>query len=235
MLSRERLVLRPYWIDVPDERPFHVLLLRHGQTDANAMGILQGHQPTPLNALGLLQAQRLAEGIGRRMPKVTAIVSSDLRRAVQTTQPVAAACGLAPVYDADWRERAFGTFEGRSVGERETWRAAHGDSDPPGAEPMAAFNARVRRALESLPDRFPGHQAVAVVTHGGPVGILLRMLADGTLPVTGAGDAPEVVRAGNCSIMELIRERTTNSVAWRVACVNDVRHLDGLATETDSG
>jgi broad specificity phosphatase PhoE len=220
---------------VPDERPFHVLLLRHGQTDANAMGILQGHQPTPLNALGLLQAQRLAGRIARRVPQVTAIVSSDLRRAVQTAEPVAAACGLAPVLDAAWRERGFGTFEGRSVGERETWRAAHGDTDPPGAESMAAFNARVRQALESLPDCFPGHQTVAVVTHGGPVGILLRMLADGTLPVAGGGDAPEVVRAGNCSVMELVRERTDNRPTWRIACVNDVSHLAGLATETDAG
>jgi probable phosphoglycerate mutase len=224
---------------VPDEQPFHVLLLRHGQTDANAQGILQGHQPTPLNALGLEQAQRLAGRIGRRVPKVTAIVSSDLRRAAQTALPVAAACGLALGYDAAWRERGFGTFEGRSVGERETWRAAHGDTDPPGAEPMAAFNARVRDALESLPRRFPDHQAVAVVTHGGPVGILLRMLADGTLPAAAAGDAPELVRAGNCSVMELVRERARDGprdgFAWRIACVNDVSHLDGLATETDAG
>src|SRR5437763_5462425 len=115
-------------MDVTDERPFHVLLLRHGQTDANATGVLQGHLPTPLNALGLLQAERLAGRVARRGPKVTALVSSDLRRAAQTAEPVAAACGLAVAYDPAWRERGFGTFEGRHVGERDTWRAAHGDS-----------------------------------------------------------------------------------------------------------
>ena len=220
---------------MPDEQPFHVLLLRHGQTDANATGVLQGHQPTPLNALGLLQARRLAERMGRRVPSVTAVVSSDLRRAAQTAEPVAAACGLAVSYDPDWRERAFGTFEGKSVGERETWRAAHGDSDPPGAEPMSAFTARVRRALESLPDQYASHQTVAVVTHGGPVAVVLRILADKARLAGPAGDAPELIRAGNCSVMELVRERTPSGLAWRVACVNDVAHLDDLATDADAG
>src|SRR3954470_22903151 len=157
--------------------PFHILLLRHGQTDANATGVLQGHQPTPLNALGLLQARRLAERVARNVPAVTALVSSDLRRAAQTAGPISAACGLTVSYDPSWRERGFGEFEGRLVGERETWRAAHGDADPPGAESLADFRARVRRALERLPDQFPAHPCVAVVTHGGPVGVILRMLS----------------------------------------------------------
>lgn len=215
----------------PAAAPFHVLLLRHGQTDSNAGGVLQGHLPTPLNALGLMQAQRLAVRVARHVPKPAVLVSSDLRRASQTAEPVAAACGLAVVYDAAWRERAFGEFEGRTVGERDTWRAAHGDTDPPGAEALSDFRARVRRALESLPSRFPARRGVAVVTHGGPVGVLLRMLADGTLPLAPGGDPPRVGQVPNCSVLELVREGT----AWRVACVNDVAHLSGLVTTADSG
>src|SRR5204862_3840041 len=87
----------PTTTDETDRRPFHVLLLRHGQTDANATGVLQGHQPTPLNSLGLLQAERLAQRVARYSPRPTALLSSDLRRAVQTAGALSAACGLAPV------------------------------------------------------------------------------------------------------------------------------------------
>jgi probable phosphoglycerate mutase len=220
---------------VPQSRPFHVLLLRHGQTDANATGVLQGHLPTPLNALGLLQAQRLAGRVARHEPRVTAIVSSDLRRAVQTAQPVAAACGLAPSFDPGWRERAFGEFEGKHVGERDTWRAAHGDTDPPGAESLTDFRQRIRRAFESLPGRFPTHHAVAVITHGGPIGIVLRLLSDGVLPLAPGEPRPELIQAPNCSVMELVGQPAATGAAWRVACATDVAHLDDLVTETDAG
>jgi probable phosphoglycerate mutase len=209
----------------------HILLLRHGQTDANATGVLQGHLPVPLNELGRRQADRLARRVAIHRPKVTALVSSDLARAAQTVAPVAAACRLAPVFDPAWRERGFGQFEGTYVGEREIWRAAHGEADPPGAETLADFRARVHRALLSVAREYASHEAVAVVTHGGPVGIVLRLLADGTLPSAEAAPVVEGVRPGNCSILELIVQHG----AWRVACVNDVAHLDDLATESDSG
>jgi 2,3-bisphosphoglycerate-dependent phosphoglycerate mutase len=221
--------------DVPEREAFHILLLRHGQTDANATGVLQGHQPTPLNSLGLLQAQRLAQRVARHATKVTALASSDLRRAVQTAEPVAAACGLTPAYDPAWRERGFGEFEGRHVGERDTWRAAHGDTDPPGAESLPDFRARVRRAFEALPQRLPGHKTIAVITHGGPIGILLRLLSDGSLPLAPGAQRPELIQAPNCSVMELIGERGGNAIGWRVACLSDVAHLDDLVTQADSG
>ena len=213
--------------------PFHLLLLRHGQTDANATGMLQGHLPNPLNALGRQQAQRLASRVARHRPKVTALVSSDLPRATQTADAVAAACGLAPILDPRWRERGFGALEGHTIGDREIWRAAHGDTDPPGAESVPAFRARVREAFEAVARRYANEPAVAVVTHGGPVGVVLRLLADGTIPLSAGHDPVEVVQAGNCSVLELVRE--SPSGPWRVACLNDVTHLAGLATETDSG
>jgi len=225
----------PTTTDETDRPPFHVLLLRHGQTDANATGVLQGHQPTPLNTLGLLQAERLAQRVARYSPRPTALLCSDLRRAVQTADALSSACGLAPVLDPSWRERGFGAFEGKLVGEHATWHAAHGETDPPGAESLHDFRSRVLRALQSLPEQFKNKTCVAVVTHGGPVGVILRALADGTLPLTKGAAPPEVVRAANCGVMELVLERTAAGRAWRMACVNDVAHLEGLATDADAG
>jgi len=221
--------------DGPDRGSFHLLLLRHGQTDANATGVLQGHQPVPLNALGHEQAKRLARRIARRRPRVAAVISSDLKRAAQTAELVAAASGLAPVFDPRWRERGFGKLEGKTVGERETWRAAHGDTHPPGGESLDAFRARVKGALESVARQYTRTPAVAVVTHGGPIGVVLRMLADGTLPLADGSGPIDLAGAPNCSVLELVREPRCGGFAWRVACLNDVSHLQGLVTDADSG
>ena len=221
---------------MPKTLSFHLLLLRHGQTDANATGVLQGHQPTPLNALGRLQACRLGERIVRRRPKISALVSSDLVRAAQTADIIAAACGLAPRYDPAWRERGFGALEGNTVGERETWRAAHGDTHPPGGESVDAFRERVRDALDTVVRDSGDRPAVAVVTHGGPIGVLVRMLAAGELPLVAGHPPLEAIDAPNCSVLELVRETSSaDGFAWRVACLNDVSHLDGLVTAADSG
>src|SRR3954463_4142309 len=87
---------------------FHVLLLRHGQTDSNAGGVLQGWLPTPLNAAGRAQSGRLAARLATFEPRVRRLVSSDLVRARQTAGPIAAALGVEPVFDPRWRERGLG-------------------------------------------------------------------------------------------------------------------------------
>ena len=222
---------------MPPGHPFHLLLLRHGQTDANATGVLQGHQPTPLNDLGRRQADLLAARVALHRPRPTVLVSSDLARAAQTAAQVAAACGLAIRFDPAWRERGFGDLEGKTVGERETWRAAHGDTHPPGGESIDQFRSRVLGAFYAVVRAHAGEPVVAVVTHGGPIGVILRAMADGTLPAA-AGQGPiDLQGAPNCSILELMREPAPvrADAGWRVACLHDVRHLAGLVTDADSG
>ena len=67
-------------------REIHLLLLRHGQTDSNASGIVQGHLPVPLNALGRQQAAALAGRLRTYTPRIGRLVSSDLARAAQTAE-----------------------------------------------------------------------------------------------------------------------------------------------------
>ena len=202
-------------------RELHLLLLRHGQTDANATGVLQGQKPTALNELGRQQADQLATRIAAWRPSIDAIVSSDLPRAVQTAEPIAAACQVPLLLDAGWRERGFGEMEGKTVGERNTWRAATGEVDAPGAEPFAAFQERVRRAILHVGDHAPRAAIIAVVTHGGPCRAVLGMLADGRLPLADGQPTPAQAPIINCAIMYLV----TWSDLWRVSCVNDAAHL----------
>lgn len=211
-------------------RTLHILLLRHGQTDANASGRLQGHQPTPLNLSGVRQAVRLADRLAGHRPSVEVLISSDLPRAMQTASPIAAACGLRVIEDPAWRERHFGQLEGKPVGQRELWRTAAGELDPPGAEPSAAMRQRILGALLSLPARYPRATCIAVVTHGGPIRSVLRLMLDGTLS-TARGQARLAPLAGelptiaNCSILNLMARRYRDGVRWRLGSVNDAAHL----------
>jgi broad specificity phosphatase PhoE len=204
-----------------------VILLRHGETDANAGGVVQGHSPTPLNTLGREQARRLAIRLAAWRPKIDALVTSDLPRAMQTAETIAAACGLALSCDAAWRERGLGEYEGRQVGELELWRLASGENSPPGAESVEAFQERVRSALLGLHERFPSAHTIAVVTHGGPIRSILRMLSDGRLALAGARPDQQPPSIPNCSILSLILEHAETAL-WRIVSCNDVSHLEGL-------
>ncbi len=212
-----------------------ILLVRHGQTDANASGTLQGHLPTPLNLTGIRQAQLLADRLAAWRPRVAALVSSDLPRAAQTAGPVAAACGLKIAFDPRWRERAFGLLEGKAVVDRSLWQVAGGEVDPPGAEPSAEFLARVRAALTALATAHRHRPVVAVVTHGGPMRAVLRMLIDGRLELVRGHRPVELVTIANCSLLRLRARHYRSGTRWRVSAVNDVAHLGDLVTTRDMG
>ena len=213
-----------------------VWLIRHGQTDSNAGGVLQGHLPTALNDLGRRQAVRLAERLGGVRPPLDALVSSDLLRALETAQPIAKALGLALVQDRAWRERGFGALEGQTLGEIDIWRAASGAVDPPGGESGADFERRVVRALVDVVTVHRGRDAIGVVTHGGPMRMVLSLLETGRLVLAPGHEAPSVAAIANASILRLaVEPGRPDGLAWRVLAVNDVAHLDGLVTATDAG
>jgi broad specificity phosphatase PhoE len=91
------------------------LFLRHGQTDWNAQGRIQGRTDTDLNETGLAQARAAAQRLmGRGIQR---IVSSPLKRALRTAEIVATALALPIELDEHLMERAFGGFEGRLFAE----------------------------------------------------------------------------------------------------------------------
>jgi broad specificity phosphatase PhoE len=207
-------------------RSTHILLIRHGQTDANANGQLQGHQPTPLNMTGLRQANFLAARLAGHAPPVEVVISSDLTRASETAAPLAAACGLQLILDPAWRERGFGLLEGKPVGDVGMWKAASGEFDPPGAEPWADVRKRIHDALVSIPRTYASNQLIAVVTHGGPIRTVLRLLAEGELPTARGHQPIDVQVIPNASILHLIARHYSDGLRWKVESVNDVSHLD---------
>jgi probable phosphoglycerate mutase len=134
--------------------------LRHGETDWNAEGRSQGRTDIPLNAVGLVQARRAALAMVDR--GVVSIVASPLSRALRTAEIVAEALNLPVSTDVELQEVAFGTEEGKPMGDwYDDWIA--GTFTPDGAETFQALHDRAVAAINRATAR-PG--PVLVVAHG---------------------------------------------------------------------
>ena len=167
-----------------------ILLARHGQTSWNALGRLQGHTDIELNDVGREQARELAARLATA--ELTAVWTSDLARARQTGEIVAAALGLAPPdADPDLRERHYGVFEGLSRDECQTqhpeawqdWVAQKGA--PPGGETRPDAAARMARAVSRIAATEGG--PVLIVSHGGVMRLWLIEIMRAPIPLIGNG------------------------------------------------
>jgi probable phosphoglycerate mutase len=148
-----------------------LLVWRHGNTDYNAGGRVQGQTDSPLNALGRDQASAAAAILATYQP--AALVSSDLSRAHDTASALAALTGLPVSVDKRLRERYFGDWQGsllseikvRHPAEYARWRA--GDPSPGcGLESLDDLAERMGEALHDAAALAPGG-TVVVTTHGG--------------------------------------------------------------------
>ena len=94
-----------------------LVLWRHGRTEWNATGRIQGQLDPPLDEVGVEQAQAASLVLAQLQP--AAIVSSDLQRASMTAQALAARVDMTPTYDERLREIGLGEWEGLSRDEVE--------------------------------------------------------------------------------------------------------------------
>jgi broad specificity phosphatase PhoE len=134
-----------------------LLLARHGETDWNADGRLQGQTDRPLSDYGRRQARRLAEELADE--ELEAIYASDLSRARETADIVGERLGLPVALDPDLREKDWGTWEGLTAVERDRVEFV--------GESTETHQERILRALRRISGRHPGDGLVLVVTHGG--------------------------------------------------------------------
>jgi probable phosphoglycerate mutase len=146
-------------------RPLTLLLVRHGQSEWNAAGLMQGQTvDVPLTELGHSQAASAAHELAALRPG--ALISSDLLRAVQTAEHCARSTGLPLTTSAALREQGYGVLEGRPS--RELWDVVDW-TDPhwsaEGGESLAHLHARVETYLKQLCAEPPA-DIVALVTHG---------------------------------------------------------------------
>ncbi len=197
-----------------------LVLLRHGQTDFNLAGRMQGHLNSMLTELGRAQAEAVAPEIVRMAPD--RLISSDLRRAVHTADIIGGAAGLPVKVDSRLRETHLGEWQGRTVAEIEElspgaislWRSDPAWA-PPGGESRIDVVRRSQPVVDELDDEFsPASNATAVlVAHGGMIaGLLSALLA---LPTS---SWPSIGGIGNCRWASLARR--DDHPRWRLVGFN---------------
>lgn len=190
-----------------------LILLRHGRTEANAGGLLQGRIDPALDDLGVRQAAAAAEAIGH----VDRVIASPLRRAQQT----AAAFGAPVEIDERFIELDYGEWEAKPVKEvpAETWATWRADLDfrPPGGETLNELGERVRRGLEDLAAAAV-HEDIVVVSHVSPMKAAVAWSL-------GAGD--EMTWRLYLAQAAICRIATTLDSA-RLIEFNVTAHLDGV-------
>ena len=174
--------------------PTRFLVLRHGQSEWNAMGRWQGQADIELTDLGYEQARRAADKLGT----FDAVASSDLRRALITATIIAETLGLGLLpADERFRETHVGEWQGMTHDEIERdwpgYLEAH--RRPPGFESDVSIVQRVGAALGDLATQFPGGQ-VLVIAHAGVLRVIRRHLGVLDQRIANLGGCEFVVRPG---------------------------------------
>jgi len=148
-----------------------IVLVRHGQTEANARGLLLGRADPPLSGIGREQAYAVAELLGRDDPPV-AVLSSPLRRTRETAACIADVFGLTVEDEDAMIEIDYGEWDERPLAEvpRDVWAVWRDDVDfaPPGGESLREVQTRVNDCMGRLVER-AGDGAVVVVSHVSPI------------------------------------------------------------------
>lgn len=188
-----------------------VLLVRHGETLWNREGRIQGWAPTTLTERGRDQASRAGEYLADAFD-VDRVVASDLRRTRETAALLREA-GVGPDADPDfergWRERDFGVYQGLPYDEVFERHPEHDattgivslDATPEGGESMLDLYDRVLGAFQRLVVGAADDETVVVVTHGGPIYIVVGH-AKGQDMVTAIKEGHQ----SNCAVNELRHE-----------------------------
>ena len=149
-----------------------IIIVRHGRTEFNAAGRLQGRTDNPLDEVGLAQAEAVATYLAPELLSDTLIVCSPLLRARQTATAIAKGVGASLEIDERWIELDYGAFEGLRQSEVPTnvWREWRSDSNfaAPQGESLNQVQQRVADACAELAQRLDGRTAV-VVSHVSPI------------------------------------------------------------------
>lgn len=207
-----------------------LLLIRHGQIDANVARRWHGSTDSPLNPAGEAQVARLADHVARAHGELRAVYASPLQRTLRTAEGPGQRLGLPVAAVPDLREWCIGALEDTpyEVLAREhrffERVARQPDYAPRGGESLAGVARRVESALRDIVRRHP-REAVAVVSHGMALALGLAGLLH---------EDPgqwHRFRIDNCSITEL-RLGPAPVPPPRLVRVNFREHLAGEAPGT---
>lgn len=204
-----------------------LILIRHGQSEANLTRRFAGHYNAPLTELGRNQAGKSAEYVASHY-EVSKVYASDLARAFATGQAVADRLGLEIIPDVRLREICAGKWEGMEIAriaeeyadDYKVWMSDIGHSTPTDGEKVSDLAERVFGAVREIAEQNEG-QTVVLATHATPIRATECTVKHGNLdPMK---DIPWVT---NASISELIYENGH----FEFKMISYDEHLAGLQT-----
>lgn len=163
--------------------PAHVCIARHGETDWNVAGILQGWLDVPINDIGRRQAYQLVAALSQA--KFSLICSSPLVRSLETAEIIARSLRLpSPVCLDGLKERNFGVIQGVPKAELAELNPVllqqimkrNPTADFDQGETLDEFADRIFAALHFIGRHYPG-QRILVITHGWVMDVITRHVA----------------------------------------------------------
>ncbi len=197
------------------ESKMRIILVRHGETEENAAGIIQGHLPGQLSARGRKQVERLAARLARE--PIDAAYSSDLARARDTTLAIMRYHPGVPVtWCRDLRERFLGRYQGLSGSDLDRSRLAEAEE----VEKDAQMLERAGRVLRLVGEKHP-RQTVLLSGHGGINHAIVAAVTGKTI-----AEAKAFVGMSNTGVFVFEGEDGSLSPVT----LNDVSHLAGERT-----
>ncbi len=204
----------------PDRTEF--VIVRHGQTHGNVTRTLQGQSNTDLDETGIRQVNLLGQRL-KNQPAFDAIISSDLKRAIDTAQILLHYIGGNIIPNPALREWNLGILEGRNWQELQreypeimnSFLNSHVDVEVPGGERRSEMEKRVAGCLDKLASEHAGKRLL-LVTHGGALRAIFRHIVG--LPAR-SNMLPQTSNASYNSC-------TCSNAIWQMTCWNDTAHLN---------
>lgn len=203
-------------------------LVRHGVTEWNKAMRFQGHTDIPLDEEGREQARKIAARLGRLSESPLAVYSSDLGRAIETAEAIAAPYGLTVQTTPLLRETSLGEWEGLTREDIE----ARGESElltgyvqnshlnrPPGGETLEAAWERMTQVVTRIHEQYSSG-GVVIVGHGGSLRALICDALDAPI------SSMRRIWLANASLSIIEEHEGVVGRIRRLTLLNDTSHLD---------
>ena len=192
-----------------------IIVVRHGETTWNREKRLQGWAPARLTPVGVVQADQLGSALARTYD-IDRMLSSDLARTKETVERLRDYIDVPITFSTAWRERDVGVHQGLSYNEISvrfpTFDVEQTGVDaaqlrPESGESLVDLRKRVIEGWRATLAHCEPNETLLIVTHGGPIRLLLGHIKDQNIVDAILGHSQE-----NCAINEFVTDDTTGVV-----------------------
>lgn len=185
-----------------------ICLLRHGETDWNAIAKLQGRTDIPLNKIGVFQAEECSEFL--KGSKWDLIITSPLKRAKQTAEIIKKKIDVPLIEMEEFVEMHFGEAEGMTLEERLT---SFPDGVYPNQESESSLSKRLMTGIQEINRKYKDKK-ILLVAHGAVINAILYSFSNGEI---GTGKTQLI----NASISNICFQQEQ----WKIKNFNQIAHI----------